>query len=174
MRLYVYKNGASDSASSSLTINAAPHPVITAFGDLLSVPGVYSSYQWYNGVVAIPGATNAFYTATEKGAYSVVVDSAGCKGTGSFNTLSAIMLTGSPQTFRVAQAGNTIELIAAAPLPDALAVTIYNATGRRVHNDIWPAGSSTKQIGADAFAPGIYIVRLGNAATSVVLRFVKG
>ncbi|PTT75265.1 MULTISPECIES: choice-of-anchor L domain-containing protein [unclassified Chryseobacterium] len=50
-----------------------------------SVQGVGATYQWYLGTNPIPGATNASYTATQPGVYSVQVFLPGntCPGTAS-------------------------------------------------------------------------------------------
>jgi hypothetical protein len=174
MRLYVYLGGAVDSFSSTFTINPAPHPVIVRAGSTFSVTATYSSYQWYNGTTTIAGATNRNYVTTVKGAYSVVVDSGGCKGIATYSTLAASMVNGAAQNFWVSQtSNNSINLFAASSLDEPLTVTIYDATGRKMYSDTWSAGSTAKQVNTDMFAPGMYLIRLNNNNTSTVLRWLK-
>lgn len=78
IRLVVYGGGVADSFATSITVNQAPHPVITRSGHTLSVSGSYLSYQWYDDILPISGATTSSYTFTSGGDYSVLVDSGGC------------------------------------------------------------------------------------------------
>ena len=79
-------SGGSTSSTSAITVNPTPYPVITNSGGVLSVTGAYTSYQWYDGLTAITGATTNSYTVTSLGTYGVLVDSMGCIG---FDTLTA-------------------------------------------------------------------------------------
>jgi large repetitive protein len=83
---------ADTSMSVPVTVDSVPVATITAGGPLTfcvgsnvvltATAGPGYSYQWYNGSVAIPGATNATYTATSSGGYSVVISVAGgCSST---------------------------------------------------------------------------------------------
>ena len=73
--------GGTDTVWQNITINAAPNPVITRNGNVLST-GSFTSYQWYRNNVEINGATAASYTVTTTGSYTVkVTDASGCTAT---------------------------------------------------------------------------------------------
>jgi len=64
----------------SVTVNPIPDaPIISENQDLLSVPRIYSSYQWYVNGNIIPGENMDTCSATTSGAYNVMVTNAfGC------------------------------------------------------------------------------------------------
>jgi hypothetical protein len=76
-------------AQASVNVRVVPKmkPVITRTGSVLSVPAVYSSYQWYKGGVVIAGATSNSYTPTSNGLYSIWVSIRGaeCTDSASYN-----------------------------------------------------------------------------------------
>jgi len=76
-------------AQASVNVRVVPKmkPVITRTGSTLSVPAVYSSYQWYKGGVIITGATSNSYTPTTNGVYSVwvMIRGAECRDSASYN-----------------------------------------------------------------------------------------
>jgi len=91
--------GCSGTSTATVSINPAPSPIITPSGPLnfcagssvmLNTPFVATySYQWYNNVVSVPGATNASYTAAISGNYTVLVaNSFGCSATSTIATVS--------------------------------------------------------------------------------------
>jgi predicted outer membrane repeat protein len=58
-----------------------PIPTISQTGSTLSTTTAFTSYQWYKDNVAIVGATQQQYTATQSGSYSVkVTNTNGCEG----------------------------------------------------------------------------------------------
>jgi predicted outer membrane repeat protein len=64
-----------------------PIPTISQTGSAFSTATTFTSYQWYKDNVAITGATQQQYTATQSGSYSVKVTNInGCEGAS--NTLS--------------------------------------------------------------------------------------
>ncbi|WP_018343880.1 GDSL-type esterase/lipase family protein [Cytophaga aurantiaca] len=77
----------STSAVTQITMNTAPNATITSpatsfctGGSVVLTASAGSSYKWFNGTTQI--GTNATYTATAAGAYSVeVTNAAGCKST---------------------------------------------------------------------------------------------
>ena len=175
--LYAYNGTAVDSASTVISVTPTPSPVITQAGDVLSVPAVYTSYQWYtSGPTPIPGATTNSYTISAAGLYGIEVDSAGCIG---FDTLTASTLhintiNNLATSYWISQINNSsVSVNASKPLNDALAITIYDATGRKVLDEIWDAGSYTKQINNLSVATGLYIIKLSNTYTSQVFKWLK-
>lgn len=72
-------NGCERSDTFNITNGTPVNPVIATVENVLSVPGLYASYQWYFNGDAIEGATEASYEATESGDYYIEVTSAeGC------------------------------------------------------------------------------------------------
>ena len=73
-------NECGDGAAGTLavTVNAKPvTPVVTVNGNILHA-NTSAGNQWYNGNVAIGGATGSDYTFTTVGDYTVIVTSNGC------------------------------------------------------------------------------------------------
>ena len=174
--LTAYNSSGSNSSSSSITVNPTPHPVITQTGSLLSVPTVYTSYQWYSGVTLITGATNNTYTYTTDGTYGIVVDSAGCPGIAAIETTPTHVanINNVVGNYWLAQPNSTsLELNTSKPINDALSVTIFDATGRKILDETWSAGSYTKQINGLSVASGLYIIKLSNSYTSSILKWLK-
>lgn len=173
--LTAYNSGGSNSASSAISVTPTPHPVITQVGDVLSVPSGYTNYQWYNGTTAISGATTNTYTITATGLYGIVVDSAGCPGIDTLTgTLHIITINNLASNYWVAQStNNSINVNASKPLEDNLAIIIFDATGRKIVDAIWNAGSYTKQIDNLSIAKGLYFIKLSNSYTSAVIKWLK-
>ena len=64
----------------TVSISAIVFEIVES-GSVLSVPGTYSSYQWFLNGNPIPGATGATYNTTTSGNYTVqVTDANGCTG----------------------------------------------------------------------------------------------
>jgi PKD repeat protein len=59
------------------------------------------------------------------------------------------------------------------PLDDALSVTVFDMLGRKLLNETWNKGASSKQISGINTGAGLYVVRLGNRSTSVALKWLK-
>ena len=70
----VAANGCDSIVTFTLTVNTPTTPVVTQADSTLSTSLVGTSYQWFLGGTAIAGATNASYTASQSGAYTVQVD----------------------------------------------------------------------------------------------------
>ncbi len=80
--LYVFRSGITDTAQHIFLVKPSPHPMLTfnIANCRMRVPGIYSSYQWYNSFGSIiTGATSDSLTALMNYFY-VVVDSNGCLG----------------------------------------------------------------------------------------------
>jgi hypothetical protein len=172
VRLDAFKSGGFDSATYTIVVKPAPHPVITKTGHVLSIPASYTNYQWYNGATAISGATNNSYTYTTPGLYSVRVDSAGCRGTSVFSTLG-ITSVNNMGNFWVSQDNNTINVHASQLLTESLTVTVTDQMGRQLASELWERGKTIKEINGASLAPGIYFIKLSNGGTSSVLKLMK-
>ena len=158
-----------------VVVKQAPHPVVTMIGHVLTVPAVYSSYQWKNSTGNIAGATNRTYTFTTNGNYQVTVDSNGCYATSPAHTfnLSVNSIGNEGNIFSVYQNGNSAVILAAELLTETLDVKLYDATGRLVTSTKMENGTNTKQLDATWLANGMYIIRLSNESSSIVLKWVK-
>jgi uncharacterized protein YjdB len=74
-------------------IHPLPNPVVTYnfFTETLSTGTYYTSYQWYQGGVAIPGANSYNLAATDPDYYSVyVTDTFGCEKMSANKTITAV------------------------------------------------------------------------------------
>ena len=169
-------NGCGKSPVQSLlvTVNPLPAPTITQSGNTVSVPGSFSSYQWYLSGNAIPGATSSTHLASQNGNYHVVVtDSSGCIGQS--DTLNVVI------TRINNQQSNTSEnqlLLAPNPVKDVLSISskksigiirIYDGLGRKVVEkgiDLREA-----QIDVSSLANGIYYLRTKGQTAGI--KFVK-
>ena len=73
--------GASDTVSLAVSVNAAPVPMISRNGNILSVSQTFNDYQWHREDAPINGATNPTLALSQNGDYTLVVTGTnGCKG----------------------------------------------------------------------------------------------
>jgi hypothetical protein len=179
MNIYVFGPGGEDSATQTITINPLPQPIIINTGsDILSAGSGYSVYIWSNGIppVIITGATSSTYTITTSGIYGVAVDSGGCWG---YDTISAIATgiksvnTKENKFWLTSSSNNSITLHTSLQLNEELTVNIFDAAGKQILDDQWPAGTDTKQINDISVPPGSYIIKLNNRGTSEALKWTK-
>jgi len=180
--LTIYYHGNSKTFSHNIIIKPTPVPTITQTGAMLSTGTTYSSYQWYNGTTAIPGATSSsliWYPSPGVGSYKVLVDSNGCSG---YSTVVNIVTTAVTKVnlpdnnkYWLAQGADNsvVNLYAAHAIDAPLTVTMFDATGREILSDMWDKGLSMIQIKAASLPPGMYLVKLTNSNTSQVLKWVK-
>lgn len=177
VHLYVHSGTATDSTTTTVTINPAPHPVITSTGTTLTVSGVGSgTYQWYKNDTAIAGATNSTYSYTGYGSFYVIADSGGCKGESNtiVHNVGVANVSANGVSYTISQtASDRFTLYASQVLTEDMNVQVFDATGRVLIVDKWPAGVSYRQFAAGSLVPGIYIVRISNADNSAVLKWLK-
>jgi len=156
-------------------VKKSPAPVVTMGGHVLSVPAVYSSYQWQFDSTNITGATSNTYTFATTGYYRVIVDSNGCVGK-SINhrfSLEVDELTGKEITFGLTPEGKTATVIASSVLTSDLEMSVFDVAGHKVFSQMWQRGTSSMKIEKDWLAPGLYLIRLSNSGTSVTLKWQK-
>lgn len=148
------------STAMNVTVNPLPStPVITRTGNVLST-GIFASYQWYLNGIAIIGATNANYTITQNGFYSVkVTNTYTCSNTSNDFAISNIT---SLATYTL-----TENLISVFPNPSVksinlkntknapLNITIENLNGQIVYQQIIYENASI----SIPTTPGMYIVK---------------
>lgn len=171
--LRVYGGGTVDSQTTMITVNPAPHPVITASGTTLTVTGTYTSYQWYKNDTAIAGATNNSYTYSGFGSFYVIVDSGGCQGMSNtiIHTVGVNGVTAAATRYFMAQSGPDMFILGAtSSLTRDEDVQVFDATGRLLFSDKISAGADRKQFFVGGLGSGMYIVRVGDVA---VLKWIK-
>ncbi len=177
VHLYAHSGTNVDSASSTITVNPAPHPMVTSSGTTLTTTGVSATYQWYKNDTAIAGATSATYNYSGAyGSYYVIADSGGCKGMSNIiiHTVGVAQVSANGASYSIAQSGTDIfTLYTTQPLTADMNVQVFDATGRQLLRDEWRAGSTSGQYSITGLPTGIYIVRIGNADNSAVLKWLK-
>lgn len=177
MTLRVYGGTSSDSSSAAITVNPAPHPLVTSSGTTLTSTGTSATYQWYKNDTAIAGATNATYDyGGAYGSYYVIVDSGGCKGMSNIivHTVGVAQVSVNGTHYSIAQSGTDVfTLYATQPLTADMNVQVFDATGRQIMREQWLAGTTTSQYHITGLASGIYMVRIGNADNAAVLKWLK-
>ena len=176
VHLYVHSGTMTDSTTTTVTVNPAPHPVVTLAGHTLTVTGTYTSYQWYKNGVAISGSTTSSYTFATPGSYQVIVDSGGCLGASDTSDwhLSVNNVANNQNNFSVNQSGgDAFTLYASDILDEKLTVNVYDATGRKIMESAWPEGTNKKQFTVNGLNSGIYFIRLSGGSTSAVLKWLK-
>lgn len=143
-------------ATTTITVDTVPAPVITHIGHTLSTTTSFSSYQWTLGGMPITGATNATYYAIANGLYGVdVTNTAGCTGAANGYSLA---FTGIAQTF-----SNTTISIYPNPTQGNVFVTgilpssiqLYNSVGQLVRSL-----TGTDHISLAEFSSGLYFINI--------------
>ena len=162
------------SATAMLTINALlAQPTLTAS----TVPG--ATYQFYLNGVAIAGATNATYTATQNGSYTVVVTNTttGCASlpsapvtvtvTATRTGLAGVELTvfPNPTTGRLT--------VALSGRHSRVALAVYNALGQEMLTGTLAAGAATAELDMTTLATGVYVLKVTSTEGSVTHRVVR-
>ena len=134
--------------------------------------GAGLSYQWYNGPVLIPGATNINYTATTAGAYKCKVTkmATGCSklssgilvsvpcDAGVMANTSAISVFPNPATTQITITG----------LKQDAMVNIYNAIGQVVL--VAQSPGNELEISVEHLAKGMYTAQVEDAITRFIIQ----
>ncbi len=156
-------------------------PVITITFNTLSVPAVYSSYQWYKNGVIINGATSNTYTATTNGLYSiwVMMRAAECQDSASYDLKNLGLSPTTPASGLLGIYPNptsglfrlTVDAAAAARY---ITITITDLTGRTLQEQSHTGNARTfsTELDLSGQAPGIYFVKVnmdGRIMTAKVL-----
>ncbi len=153
--------------TTDVTVIAAPVALITPIGDTTLCPGDFvtltssaatgASYQWFNGGVAIAGATSPTYTTGAAGSYQVRVSvAAGCSTTSPIQLVLVV-----PATATITVPGGTTSACSGSPI----ALNANTGTGLTYQ---WELGG-TAITGAtastyNATTSGTYRVRVTNSA----------
>ncbi len=130
---------------------------ISVNGNVLSTAATdYDSWQWYRNDTLINGATNATYTATANGHYSVVVTKSGCSDTDyySISNISVHDLANDPViTVYPNPAGDVLHIISTV----AANVTLSDIEGRQVLQ-----AQHAGTIDISGLAKGVYLLMIRN------------
>lgn len=149
-------NSCTASASSLVTVHNTAIPVISQNGNVLT-SSASTGNQWYLDGTAINGATGHTYTATQSGAYTVVVTESGC--TSDASAAQNVILAG---ISTIAQ-----DVISIYPNP---ATNMIMVTGMHLHSPIeitdlpgrvilylWVT-SESQPVNIEGLAPGMYLL----------------
>lgn len=156
-------SGCTGRDSFMVMINPTPTPVITPNGGTLCTGGNYATYQWYQNMVAVTGATDSCFTPTTDGNFYVTVtDGIGCEG--SSDTLAFVGMREALNNpgFNIypnpAQDRLVIDLDQ--PLNQKGEIVLYDLTGRIVLQKGFSQlpGSSTLSLGQ--VSAGSYILEI--------------
>ncbi|MGC4058399.1 MAG: T9SS type A sorting domain-containing protein [Chitinophagaceae bacterium] len=139
--------------------------------DLLSVPGTYTTYQWYRNNKLIPGATASAYTYSFDGAYFVQVWDANTCYTFSdtivLNNLSVNEAT-SDARIRVYPNPVTDEIHISNSLYAGFDIVLSDLSGR-----ILLQAAATNVINVRSLAAGMYFLRLSESGTGNYIETIK-
>jgi len=161
--------------------NLPPPPTINVTGGDTLISSHASYYQWYLNGSPIGGATDSFDVAMQGGTYSVqITDSLGCS-----SLSGGVLITG---LFPLSFADGFGVRIYPNPVKDWFevrdlkyeinALEIYNVLGEKLFAErLLPAESGPNPkshfVNCKQFSAGIYFVRLVNATSSYITKFVK-
>lgn len=176
IKLKAYGSGYVDSSSTTVNVAPAPAPLIIRIGvELGVINGPYSAYQWYSGSTPIAGATSSSYVFSSPSVYTVVVDSAGCKGTSnSENTLSVNTLSANTPAYWVAQSGSDRLYVYSQNATDKdLVITVNDISGRTITSKKWVSGTSSTSVDVSELKQGMYFIKLHNDIAKHTIKWVK-
>ncbi len=156
-----------------------PTPVITQHHDTLfcTTDPTYTSYQWYDSTILIPGATDTLIIVTHGGNYNVAVTNEfGCKisvgitiahnvGINEFSTNNYISISPNPATDELLVNGKWKSETGKAKL------AIFNIIGEIIYTE--EINRKQETINCKPFPAGIYFVQVANENGRWVGRFVK-
>ncbi len=169
-------SGCTSLASANMVINAQPIPPTPTISLNLNIlhSDVANGNQWYNQNGLINNATNQDYTVTSDGDYYVIVTLLGCSSDTS--NIINVLLSGElqvdkNQTIKVYPNPVTNELIIEYDgNKETVNFEIYNSIMQVVFN-----GSLLEKtvVQTSKFAPGVYLIKLGNGKTFEFKKIVK-
>ncbi|MFI5196108.1 MAG: T9SS type A sorting domain-containing protein [Chitinophagales bacterium] len=143
-------------ATHIVNINPRPNPVIVAAGTTLSTTLTYSAYQWIKNGTNVSGATNATYTATANGIYSVTVtDANGCTGTSVADTVSGIGVSIINKNFHFSIIPNPTTGTVYIEGTGNINIRVYNIMGQ-----LMKEAANTDNISIAELPGAMYLIRL--------------
>jgi hypothetical protein len=175
-------NSCTDTSATSLVIvNPLPSPTITRTNLSLSVPAIYTTYQWIKNGTNVPGATHNSYVYSTNGTYIIkVTDGNGCTG---YDTLVisnlSVSVTQNGQSLGLYPNPNTGIFTLAGDITTndrEVSIEILDITGRRVFTQTVPVINYTinSQVSLNnGLPPGHYTLKLITGEQNYFLPFIK-
>lgn len=162
--------GGSDTLTLNNFITVYPYPApqgISQSGDTLFANTGATGYQWYQGGIQIPGATDYYYVASGSGDYNVVAtDANGCEVEAAiFDVIAAIMDGEESQPFSFFPnpvTDNCAVTLSKSMLSSDIEVSVYNTLGKKVLSVNSEVKDNNREIKLDlqSLANGLYWIEL--------------
>ncbi len=150
----------------SLTLDPVEKPVITIDGFRLGTAIPYTTYQWFKDGVLIPGATDASFTVSDNGDYSVVgSNTRGCLDTSDIYSVTNTGGIGNMQPLAddIKVYPNPSDDVVFIQSPIPVNVVLTDMEGR-----IISATKNTHQISLKGLATGIYLVHMTDSRGTLI------
>ncbi len=169
-------NGCTNTDQVIVTVNTAPVATTTLSGATITAAPAGMTYQWNNCTTSQPiaGATNATYTATANGSYSVeVTNPAGCSSTSACVNITTLGLEETKADLNVTLYPNPTKgkVTLSMSSNDHVNVTVYNALGKVV-STISNAQNGTV-IDLSTAQAGVYMIQVAGEKGSSIYRIVR-
>jgi uncharacterized repeat protein (TIGR01451 family) len=155
---------------------APPAPAVSILNDTLfaSYDSSYISYQWYDSLGIISGATNSWFVPMLSATYGVLVtNSYGC------TSLTAVTIIVGVTEIRSSQfeiypnpASDVLTLLTGKQSTPAL-LTVFNTIGEKVVEKELSSGEKKTILDLKNIPAGIYLIRYESSGELFVKRFVK-
>lgn len=138
----------------SVTVEPLPlKPLITHAGSMLSVSGIYASYQWYRDGKKINGATKSTLTLSFDGNYHVVVSGgSGCENTSDTIVLKKLAVEEIGPAMSIKLYPNPAQSMVYIESPIPVTLLLRDPQGRRIAEV-----SRAEQIDLSVYADGLYL-----------------
>ncbi len=150
-----------------------PTPVVVANGVTLSTTPGFTRYQWYLGPTAIAGATNATYTATTNGTYSVTIWSEGdCEASSDGTVITKVGVTSVNESgFDVQIYPNPATSLLMISAPEKVDISVLSMDGKELITQ-----KDATQTDVGSLVPGVYMIRIYDKEGHLVkvATFVRG
>lgn len=161
------------------TMPASPQLIFsndTLFVAPLRTLNVPSTYEWYKDGLLIPGASMNFLPVTGTGLYQVgIVYTNWTYSTAKYYVSS---LSASPEldplSFELFPNPSSAEItLRFTRIPASVDIQFLDLTGKLVYETFFRGGQNALTLNIEAYAAGLYFIRLSNGDFSVVRKFVK-
>lgn len=151
-------------ASDVYTYPPVAKPVISRSGSRLSVPAVYTAYQWYRNSKLIPGATSFFYDLSFEGSYYVTVsDVNGCGNISDTVTSASLGVHPAHATALCRIFPNPVSDILYIQGTHAVAAALYDLSGRMLLT-----ADKSGQIPMRQLPSGTYVLKVYDADNNLL------
>lgn len=159
------------SVSDSIVVTVFPNfaPLVNRLGNILSTDPGYTSYQWYRGGVAIPGATTYQYTLTRDGMYTVrVVNISACGGTSVNVPVNNLAVNNLPSEYGIMIYPNPAGAVLHIEAKQAVDATILAVDGKEILK-----ARNAGLIDVSGLASGLYFIRITHNKSGQILGVQK-